>query len=119
MTQRLQTQTTIGASRGSLFFTFTSNRRVAPHLFLFGQTGSAKPVRGFASGSFSLSALVALGDYAVGEAGYVVGHYQEIAGAAAAVFDPIGEYGFDLEAEVIEGGACGGLIGGHLGGDLF
>ena len=60
-----------------------------------------------------------LGDYAVGEAGYVVGHYQEIAGAAAAVFDPIGEYCFDLEAEVLEGGACGGLFRGHLGGDLF
>ena len=56
-----------------------------------------------------------LRDDAVGEAGYVVGHYQEIARAAAAVFDPIGQDGFDLEAEVLEGGARRGLLGGHLG----
>src|SRR5271168_3840851 len=58
-------------------------------------------------------------DDAVGEAGYVVGHYQEIARAAATVLDPVRQYRLDLEAQVLEGGARGGLIGGHLGGDLF
>src|SRR5271163_181033 len=58
-------------------------------------------------------------DDAVGEAGYVVGHYQEIARAAATDLDPVRQYRLDLEAQVLEGGARGGLIGGHLGRDLF
>jgi very-short-patch-repair endonuclease len=60
-----------------------------------------------------------LRDDAVGEAGYVVGHYQKIARVAFAILYPVGEDRFDLEAQMLEGGARGCLIRRHLGRQLF
>ena len=60
-----------------------------------------------------------LRDDAVGEAGYVVGHDEEIARATATVLDPVRQHRFHLKSQVLEGGARGGLIGGHLGGDFL
>src|SRR5208337_1579132 len=79
-----------------------------------------RPTNPTFSTPFVIAVLIGCsGDDAVGEALDVVGHDEEIAGAAAAVLDPVGKYRLDLKAQVLEGGAGGGLLGGHLGGDFF